>query len=353
MKEVTMFEFLPLNLRNMSDHEHRCFNEFKNVVRCELNPDDPPTPLEEDVQSARNIPAFVEVEAHAVWNETGSKILALCESAVYHTGDNEHMADFNIEVLPEQRQHGLGQKALGLVVGFAKKHERRLLVAFSTDRTTASAVFLERLGARKGINSVTNQLKISEFDTALVQTWLKQSAPHKAKFKLGLLDGPYPDEHINDIASLYQEVANAQPRDDLEMEDMKFTPEFLRDIEKNVFAKGDHRWTLYLTDHSNGKVAGLTEVSWSPNRAMILYQGFTGVYPEYRSKGLGRWLKAEMMHKILNERPEVEFIRTTNSNSNAPMLKINIEMGFKPYRANTIWQVETEKVEEYLSERNL
>jgi hypothetical protein len=32
------------------------------------------------------------------------------------------------------------------------------------------------------------------------------------------------------------------------------------------------------------------------------------------------------------------------------MLKINTEMGFKPYIANTVWQVETEKVEKYLLE---
>jgi hypothetical protein len=57
-----------------------------------------------------------------------------------------------------------------------------------------------------------------------------------------------------------------------------------------------------------------------------------------------------MMQKILKERPEVEFIRTRNANSNAPMLKINVEMGFKPYIANTVWQIETEKVENYLFE---
>jgi len=137
------------------------------------------------------------------------------------------------------------------------------------------------------------------------------------------------------------------------MEDMKVTPDTLRQMEQNLFAAGNRRWTVYLTDRVYGKAAGLTEVFWNPNRAMILNQGFTGVYPTYRGKGLGRWLKAEMLKRLLAEHPEVEFIRTGNANSNAPMLKINTEMGFKPYSVNTIWQVATEQVEKYLSERKL
>jgi len=52
---------------------------------------------------------------------------------------------------------------------------------------------------------------------------------------------------------------------------------------------------------------------------------------------------------VLAERPEVVFVRTGNANQNAPMLKINTEMGFKPYQAQTLWQIETQKVVDYLS----
>ena len=58
-----------------------------------------------------------------------------------------------------------------------------------------------------------------------------------------------------------------------------------------------------------------------------------------------------MMKKILEERPEVKFVRTGNANSNAAMLKINKEMGFKSYISNTVWQVETAQVEKYLAQK--
>lgn len=345
--------FQPLDLRTATENEYACLSRFKNILNREYRPDDPPIPLEEHVQGWKNIPNFVEHEVYIVWDSSNSEIIAYCEIAVYQTGDNEHLADFSIEVLPEHRNQRIGRQALRLLLPFANERHRTLLFSFTSDRIPTSEILFEHMGARKGLGMHINQLKLSEFDKTLVQKWLVQSKNLSSDFELGFLDGAYPDALITDIADLYQEVGNDQPREDLEMEDQKFTPELMRQMEQSMFARGDRRWTIYLTDKANGKIVGLTEVFWNPNRPMILNQGFTGIYPAYRSKGLGKWLKAEMMNKLLKERPEVEFVRTGNANSNAPMLKINVEMGFKPYIANTIWQVETEKVEKYLSERTV
>lgn len=53
-------------------------------------------------------------------------------------------------------------------------------------------------------------------------------------------------------------------------------------------------------------------------------QGGTGVFPEFRGKGLGRWLKAAM-------------------------LGINQALGFRPYLSRCVWQRETDKAEAYLA----
>jgi len=75
----------------------------------------------------------------------------------------------------------------------------------------------------------------------------------------------------------------------------------------------------------------------------------TGVFPQYRNKGLGRWLKAAMLDKVLKERPQVKYVRAGNADSNAVMLKINTALGFKPYTADALWQVELQKVLDYLN----
>ena len=346
---IPTVNFQKMDLRAASDHEYECLGKFKNILNKEYLPDDPPVPLDEQIQNWKNIPAFVEFVAYAGWDASQSEIVAYCDMAIEDTGSNEHIAFFRTEVLPEYRCQGLGRHMLGMLLPFAKEHQRSLLMNWMNDRIAAASIFLERIGGRCGQEGRMNQLKVAELDRELVTRWLKQNEHLASEFEMGLWEEGFPDEHIEEIAALLQELANDQPRDDLEMEDMKFTPEIIREIEKNMFARGEQLWVLYVLDRANQNLVGWTEVSWNPNRPTILNQGFTAVDSTYRKKGLGRWLKAAMMEKILRDRPQVEFIRTRNANSNAPMLKINNEMGFKPYHALIAWQVNTDQVEIYLN----
>ncbi len=56
-----------------------------------------------------------------------------------------------------------------------------------------------------------------------------------------------------------------------------------------------------------------------------------------------------MVEKILAELPEARYIRTENAGSNAPMLTINIKMGFRPAWENTIWQIPLADARRYVS----
>jgi GNAT superfamily N-acetyltransferase len=63
-----------------------------------------------------------------------------------------------------------------------------------------------------------------------------------------------------------------------------------------------------------------------------VWQGGTAVDPTHRNKGLGRWLKAAMLQRLLDERPEVANVDTWNAGSNEPMLAINVALGFRPVK---------------------
>jgi GNAT superfamily N-acetyltransferase len=322
--------------------------EMQNAMRHEILPDDPPIPLEEQISNLRNIPSFIAVWMWTAWDMLAGKIVAEVDAVVMRTEENQHLLQFDIGVLPAYRQKGLGRQMLERVAEVAEKEQRRLLVTSTSGRIPAGEAFMTRLGAQRGLVGATNQLRIEDLDRSLIQTWQAQAQVRAADFALGLWDGVYPEDQIEAIANLY-ELTNQQPFGDLEIEDQHYTPEKLREMEKGMLARGTQRWTLYAYEKSTDKLAGYTELFWNPNRPENAGQGMTGVFPEYRNKGLGRWLKAAMLEKLLNERPQVRFVRTQNADSNAPMLNINNALGFKPYSSNILWQIELDKVKAYLN----
>jgi GNAT superfamily N-acetyltransferase len=118
-------------------------------------------------------------------------------------------------------------------------------------------------------------------------------------------------------------------------------------------ARGASRWVYFVRHKDTGALAGYTEIITDRDTPDIAFQGDTGVLERYRGHGLGKWLKAAMLEKLLKEQPQVKFVRTGNADSNAAMLGINTKLGFKPYSAETLWQVELDKIEAYLREKAL
>ena len=344
---TSKIQILPFDGKGASQAEYAALNRHTNCMRLERLPDDPPIPLEESIQNLQSIPPFVDLRLWAAWTPEQGEMVGLASVVLLRLEENQHLAQFELTVLPEYRRQGLGRNLLALIADTAKQDQRRLLMTSTVDRVPGGEAFMLRIGAQKGLEAHTNQLRMEELDRGLVEDWLTRGQANLADFELGLWEGPYPEEKLQEVCDLY-ELTNQQPHGELEIEDMHMTPEQMRQMEANIFARGNQRWTFYVIDRAGGKFAGYTETVWNPSRPKILRQDMTGVFPEYRNKGLGRWLKAAMLDKVIHERPEVRFVRTGNADTNAAMLKINTELGFKPYMADALWQMEIEKVMEYL-----
>ena len=236
------------------------------------------------------------------------------------------------------------------IVATAEREHRTLLVTYATDRIPASARFLERLGAERGLELRTSQLRLADADLKALQIRLETCQTKNSDLILGLWDGPYPEGSLAEIAQL-SEIINTSPRGSLQMDDIHFTPDSLRAVDTMLFASGTHRWSLYCAESITGRFAGLTEITWSPEPPTIIHQGFTGVFPLFRGRGIGLWMKSALLVRILQTLPDTCFIRTGNAGANAPMLAINHSLGFRPYSTDSVWQLEAARVKAYLNSR--
>lgn len=315
-------------------------------IRAERQPDDPIFPFADYLTSNRNQSSLWREIVGVACEPISGAVIGRAIVDMNISGDNPHMGFISVDVRPELRRQGFGWQLLAWAVKTAQAEQRSLLMFSTHERAPAGAAFAERIGAARGYEERVSQLILSEVDRPLMQRWQERAAERAVGFELGFWPGPYPEEDIAAIAELAQ-VMNTAPRDALQVDDETWTPEKLREQERTMYAGGAKRWTVYVREQASGDFAGFTEIYWRPSMAPIVFQGATAVYPHFRNLGLGRWLKAAMIERVLADKPEARFVCTDNAESNAPMLGINVEMGFKPYLANTIWQIETERALAY------
>lgn len=330
-------------IKTASRREVAAAHALTTRLQAEAWPEDPPRALADWEGELRTIPPYWAVQRWVAWR--GEEAVATASTYFYNTLQNRHIADLDIAVLPEHRRRGIGKELLARLVTACEEGGKTLLTFGTDSALPAGRAFAARVGARAGMVSATNQLDLASLDRALMERWCREGP--RDLFSLGWWIGPYPEEELTAICEL-KDVMNTAPRDELEVEDWTWTPEMVRQSDAALAARKRERWTLYARHRASGELAGFTKVFWDPAQPAALWQGDTGVLPKYRGHGLGKWLKATMIARVLAERPTVVRVRTANASSNVPMLKINHAMGFRLYKEWTIWQVEVASVRAYL-----
>lgn len=341
-----MFKLEHRTAKTVSETEIREFTDLSNILRQETQPDDPPAQAEVRIHEFKNMPDFVDV--HIWLARENNAAVGFANLQIVHLPDNQHMAQFNIQILPEHRNKGVGKTILKELCETAKNANRSLLIAMSHDKIPAGEIFLEHYGFGRGMDTKVSQLSVFEIEPEKLEDWIKTGETRASGYELGCWDAAIPEDEIATFANL-MDVMNTQPKGDLEMEDEHFSPEVIRDMEKVKFGAGGRRVISYVKHRNTGEFAGYTELEWHPTRASIVTQQATGVNPEHRNLGLGRWLKAANLQAMLRLNPEAKFVRTGNADVNAAMLKINLEIGFKPYFRSIVWQGNTDTVLEKLA----
>jgi GNAT superfamily N-acetyltransferase len=310
---------------------------------AELLPDDPPQPFEQRMVGWRHIPEHQDVRRWILREDGEIRAVAVTFMDKYEDLNNGFA---RVHVRPDARRRGLAKRLAAHAFDVLEEGDRKSLITDVPDGSPIEPK-LETLGMKKGYQDKRSRLVIADLDWGLMESWIEKAAERASDYELLYLEMPIPEEHLENWCAVLH-VMNTAPREDLEFEDTTYTPEKWRDIEEKEQAKGDHLVAHVAVDKATGQFVGLSEIIIQKHQPDLAWQGDTGVHPDHRNQGLGRWLKAATITKVIGEHPEIERIDTGNAGSNAPMLNINVQMGYRPILLSNAWQGDLAVVRERL-----
>lgn len=330
-----------------TDEEFAELAALENASLAETDPDDPPITVE--FLQKRLASISTDYLRRYIWvaRETeNGQMVGVCND-FYPLKDNLHVTYTITFVHPDWRRMGIGKAFLRRIVETADKENRRLLGVIVNDAVESGTAFVKAVGFEVGRTDEWNQVKIADVDRDLMRSWVEMGKEKAAGFEIGFWDALPPEEDLEGMAKVIDVGVNDAPSEDLDIEDIEYTPERVRETYENMIKQGRVILTKYVRETQTGELAGATVVSWHPEQAHELSQHGTMVKPKFRGKGMGRWVKAAMFEKVVERLPEVKVIRTANTASNAPMLKINHEMGFTMYKREVLYQISINQVKEF------
>lgn len=319
------------------------------AISEELEPEQPVAPFDHHKLELTKIASFEKPRHVVAWSHGGERVAGYATLYLEYTETNRHLSWFEIGVLPGERRQHVGAALLREVAEMARADGRTVVGAGSIEGH-AGDDFARSMGFECKATERKSRLVTAKVDRELMDRWVKSAEAAASDYELVAYDGPTPDDLIDAFVDLYH-VTNTAPRDDLDMEDEVLTPERLREKEQRMVEMGTERWRILARHVPTGQLAGFTEFWFPKHTRTFADQGWTAVRTEHRNHGIGRWLKAVNVLRLLDERPEVEAVDTWNAFSNGPMLGINIAMGFELVRGYNDWQAPTDRVADLAKQR--
>ncbi|MFX0125338.1 MAG: GNAT family N-acetyltransferase [Candidatus Hodarchaeota archaeon] len=305
---------------------------FFKKIQLEMYPDDP-IHSKETIKKDILLPnPDMKNYRWFVYNKDETQIIGSSRLSIYKKSSpayeaNAHIAFGFLFVDQEFRRLGIGTDLLKILVTKALEEKKTVFQVGS--HLQSAYAFCKVFGGKIAITEEESRLNLADIDWNMIEKWKKEGSSKAKGVSLKRFETVAQDD-IEDFCQLSTELLNQVPKEDLEWEANE-TPETRRQREDREKKLGTI-WTTIISREANGTISGLTETFYHPDRATLLYQGLTGVKEEYRGRGLGKWLKAEMVSYVKERFPDVKSIVTDFALTNDPMIAINRRLGFKLYK---------------------
>ncbi|MFE4255647.1 GNAT family N-acetyltransferase [Streptomyces sp. NPDC056910] len=286
------------------------------------------TPLTDPTHGAHSRRlAWLASDADA--NPVGTAFLRLFD------GGQEHLAELTLHVHPVERRKGVGSRLLDTAVAAARDNTRRCVVA-QAEAGSPGEHFLPAHSFRKVLTLRFARLPLADVDTTALAEIIER--PHPG-YRLASWQGTVPD-HLAQTFAASRRAMDDMPMEDTDHGTTAWDVDRVRAAAKAVEQRGDHLHTVVAIDTSNGSITGFTELVVPGGGTGDAQHYGTGVLPEHRGHGLGRWMKAEAIRQAHGHYPDLGGLLTDTADSNTHMRHISDSLGYVPTHTTLQYQLD-------------
>ncbi|GAB3068257.1 GNAT family N-acetyltransferase [Nocardioides zeae] len=247
--------------------------------------------------------------------------------------DNLTTASPDVWVPVEGRRRGIGRAVHAALVADAVAAGRSVLQAAVHEgpgehgEDLGGPGFSAALGYEVALVELQSRLDLP-VPAATLDALAAAAAPHHAAYTLRSRQGPVPDDLVASYVELDAIVDVEAPSGDLDIEPLHADVDVWRHKEREAAAQG-RRNVSTAAVAPDGDVVALTELWANDHEPERLNQWSTIVRRDHRGHRLGLALKVAN-HRLAQERfPEARQVVTWNAESNAHMLAVNVDLGFR------------------------
>lgn len=248
--------------------------------------------------------------------------------------ENTDMAIVFLEVGLDRRRQGIGTAFLRALLPSLQASGRPRILAANVTSGSDGELFAEATGLDCTYRGLMQTLVVESVDPVLWDV----AAPDGYRL-YGWTDAA-PEELIVSYAEARKAIADA-PSQGLTWEETDWTPQRVRDDEAAVAAAGQDYRIVVAVHEDSGEVAGFTELVIRPGDPDHARQMDTAVRKEHRGHGLGRAIKAEMMRRLVADRPGLARVSTATASDNVYMAGVNRSIGYVDVRSLAYWETAT------------
>lgn len=350
MTSNATFELVPFDPRTASPEQWARYHAFRRIRHAESTPEDPQLPDDVTESVMKRQDPFEEIRRVAAL-QSGRMVGLLFmdwykpESPAYES--NAHYLWAHGAVERAAQRQGIGTAMAQRLLATMNELGQTVLTTWSEEESGYR--FLDRLGARQVSVGADNRLDLQAVDWAMVDDWVRAGEARNPEARLVLYEPRIPDDALEDFCPMFSALLNTMPFDDMDHGDIVVTPETMRETYGRLDAMRatHHAYVVYEPD---GTISAMTDIQHTPEEPDRVSQRFTGVRPDRRRSGLGKWVKAVMLQHIRHSFPEARWVVTGNASSNDPMLAINQRLGFKEHRVGRSYQMTRDALAARLAE---